>query len=702
MNKNSILSNPGLIIGLVSGLIGGLIGVVAAFMAHWIVGIVILGVEFFVFRLLWKVLFQPILKQKRLMAEGIDADATILSLSETGSSLQIGGALPKAGVELVLEVSPSYMASYQASVRTYITVFEMQKFQPGSKIKIKYNPKNPQELIVVEGHAFTNFKTGIEINKEDAQKLLETVTETQKDLFERGIEKKAVIKSSKETGVVVNGDNPLVEMEVEVNPGGLEAYAAKVYAVVVRASLYKTAPGKEILVKTDPNNKEILTLFSLQDNSTVVNAESYPTDHLHHYTPSQFQHHNPSGKKRGCSIIFLSLIGIGILIGLWFLLRDVFIPNRIKGDFVDAVMVPGDNGQAVLFMITDGTFYYTSETETPGRHTIETKSLFDKLYIYIYDPVSEKVLFKEKISYDNAPNINKIKYINGRVWFIQDYYSNHDPEVSIRDAASGLELSGTEAFVSSFPQLSTGLSELLIYYPELSVDINFMDHTNYYYKTKLTGMQIKTKDGQQFDYFFDPDSLYDNANEYKKYWINNNSLREHWFVLDEQKAPRNELIMIEGSSRDFDAKTCSRKDTVEKYQSLLNRSNQRKFSKEELLAFQGLKMKALTPGQFYLEGFKIYEDNDYVIIVHQDQVGSGAKRQISCIKADGKICWTLDQEDFFEDMAIDPENPFSETFFIRDKIEGCRIGSTFGLNLQQVGFAGYDIETGKKLWEYIN
>jgi hypothetical protein len=702
MSKNGFPFNAGLIIGLAGGLIGGLVGVVAAFMAHWIIGLIVLAIMFFVFRMIWRMIFQPALRNKRLMETGIEAEATIISISETGSSLQIGGALPKAGVELILEVDATDRPAYKAAVRTFVTVFEIQKFQPGSKIKVKYDAKNPQLIAIVEGHAFSNFQSGLEMNKEEAQKLLEELTKTQQDLFSRGVEEKGIIRSSRETGVLVNGDNPLVEMEVEVSPGNSDSLVTKLFAVVMRASLYKSAPGKEITVKTDPDNRKRLTLFHLAD-AVMVNADSsLPSDQIHHNTPADFIQHYKPNKKRGCSLIFFVILGVGLLIGLWFLLRDELMPNRIKGDYKDAILVPGVNGNPVLFLITDGSFYYTSETNTPGEHSIKTKSLFDKMYIYKYDPINEKVLYKKKLSFDNPPTMVKLKYINNRIWLIQDSYSNHDPKIQIFDPETCNEISSTEAFVSGFPQLSSGIAELNIFNSELRFSIRNLDHTSMDAKINEERMTIKTKDGQQFDYYFNVDSLFANSVDYEKHLLKFDSSRTHWFIMDDMKAPRKEMLIVEGKVQDFDAEKCKLKDTIKKYSDYKYYDIIKNYSPAQKFVLQGLKLITPENSNIFLEGFIIYTDNDFCVIVHQDQVGDGAKRLITCINASGKKCWTLTQDDIFEELALDPDDAFSTAFFIKSSVTGLRLGNTFALKFNDVGIAGYDIESGKKLWEFID
>ncbi|MBL7129399.1 MAG: hypothetical protein ISS16_10515 [Ignavibacteria bacterium] len=53
----------------------------------------------------------------------------------------------------------------------------------------------------------------------------------------------------------------------------------------------------------------------------------------------------------------------------------------------------------------------------------------------------------------------------------------------------------------------------------------------------------------------------------------------------------------------------------------------------------------------------------------------------------------------FEELKIDEEeDPFSQIFFMKDKISGSISGNIMIFKLTPVGIIGFDFQTCKKLW----
>jgi hypothetical protein len=70
---------------------------------------------------------------------------------------------------------------------------------------------------------------------------------------------RAIIKKYTWLGAYVNGNNPYVELELEVLPENAASFSGKARGVIADASIPKYQPGSEIFVKYD-----------LYDNSKVV------------------------------------------------------------------------------------------------------------------------------------------------------------------------------------------------------------------------------------------------------------------------------------------------------------------------------------------------------------------------------------------------------------------------------------------------
>ncbi len=99
----------------------------------------------------WFALFRGFVEAERLNDIGLDGEAEILTLAENGSSIQVGGSVPKPGVTMTVRVSVPGKAPYEAKIRTFISPFEIARFNPGNKIQVKVDPEKPSNLVIAEG-----------------------------------------------------------------------------------------------------------------------------------------------------------------------------------------------------------------------------------------------------------------------------------------------------------------------------------------------------------------------------------------------------------------------------------------------------------------------------------------------------------------------------------------------------------------------
>ena len=70
-----------------------------------------------------------------------------------------------------------------------------------------------------------------------------------------GIYSKAIVTKYTAMGVNVNGNNPLVTLEIQVLPDDEPAFGATVKGVIKQTSVQLFKPGEEIFVKYDPYDK---------------------------------------------------------------------------------------------------------------------------------------------------------------------------------------------------------------------------------------------------------------------------------------------------------------------------------------------------------------------------------------------------------------------------------------------------------------
>lgn len=137
-------------IGIIFGIFGALIGLIVGFAGSMIIGVIYTFVFVGVGCLLWFVMFKPMVERNRLLETGESAEATVIAIAENGSSMTVGGAIPKAGMTIQVEVRPKDKTPYRANLNTYVSMFELAKYQPGSIVQVKFDSKNPQKVAIAE------------------------------------------------------------------------------------------------------------------------------------------------------------------------------------------------------------------------------------------------------------------------------------------------------------------------------------------------------------------------------------------------------------------------------------------------------------------------------------------------------------------------------------------------------------------------
>lgn len=82
--------------------------------------------------------------EKQLYAAGQDAAATILEVHDTGFATKRYTQL-----ELVLDVMPEGGAAFRVKTTKMISQSHVSLFQPGAKLKVKYDPAHPGQIALV-------------------------------------------------------------------------------------------------------------------------------------------------------------------------------------------------------------------------------------------------------------------------------------------------------------------------------------------------------------------------------------------------------------------------------------------------------------------------------------------------------------------------------------------------------------------------
>ena len=82
--------------------------------------------------------------KKRLIREGIEADAVLLNMEQTG--LYVNN---QPQIKLQVQVHPSTGRNFVSEVREVLTLIDLSQLRIGSTLKVKYNPANTKEVVVL-------------------------------------------------------------------------------------------------------------------------------------------------------------------------------------------------------------------------------------------------------------------------------------------------------------------------------------------------------------------------------------------------------------------------------------------------------------------------------------------------------------------------------------------------------------------------
>jgi hypothetical protein len=250
--------NAGIWIGIIGGIIGLLVGVGSVVMTGGSVGIYIaLGMLLFfggMFYLFYRIFFKHMINASRLQKTGISGTARIVEVKDTGITINKNPQL-----KLILEVKNSFGQRYTADCRAMVSRINPVVYQPGMEIPVKIDPKNEKNVVI---DFSANTQSNVAFTQPNSDILKAELKQLQKEnesILLSGKPARAIIKKFTLLGANVNGNNPYVELELEVLPENYPSFPGKAKGVIAEASLPKYQPGCTIHIKYD-----------LYDNSKVV------------------------------------------------------------------------------------------------------------------------------------------------------------------------------------------------------------------------------------------------------------------------------------------------------------------------------------------------------------------------------------------------------------------------------------------------
>jgi hypothetical protein len=257
--------NAGIWIGIVGGAIGLIVGLASVLSvggtAGPIISLVMLVVFGGMFYLFYRLFFKPMINANRLQKIGIPGKARILEVKDTGVTIN-----NNPQIKLILEVKNNFGQKYNTQCRVLVSRINPNAYMPGMEVPVKIDPKNEQNVVIdFSGSAAASNAPASTYNKSavDETVLKSELEQMQKDndaIRLSGRSARAIVKKYTWLGAYVNGNNPYVELEVEVLPEVSAAFSGKMKGVIAEASVSKFQPGEEIMVKYDYYDNSKVTI----------------------------------------------------------------------------------------------------------------------------------------------------------------------------------------------------------------------------------------------------------------------------------------------------------------------------------------------------------------------------------------------------------------------------------------------------------
>jgi hypothetical protein len=253
--------NASVWIGIIGGIIGLLAGVGAVVATAGSTGIymgtgmlVLFGGMFYLF---YRLFFKSMINASRLQKTGLPGTARILEVKDTGITIN-----NNPQVKLILEVKNNFGQKYTTECRVLVSRINPNAYSPGMEVPVKIDPKNEKNVVIDFSGGQSATAAGIPQAGADMLALKADLEQMQKDnevILASGKPARAIIKKVTLLGVNVNGNNPYVELELEVLPDNYPSFSGKAKGVIGEVALPKYQPGCTVFVKYD-----------LYDNSKVV------------------------------------------------------------------------------------------------------------------------------------------------------------------------------------------------------------------------------------------------------------------------------------------------------------------------------------------------------------------------------------------------------------------------------------------------
>jgi hypothetical protein len=205
--------------------------------------------------------------KREVLQTGTDAMATILSIHDTGVQIN-----DQPMLRLRLQVQARGLSPFEAEVEQVVPYAQLSVHQPGARLAVKYDPRDHTRIAVVPGSVTAPATggaqppAGIPLHAGQVQQLLLRYDAENRQVAERGLPAPAKVLQYSPMGINLNGNNPVVNLLLEVHPTDTPAFTAQALGIAIaEAAVGKYQPGQMVTVRYRPDD---LTRVAVQRSGT--------------------------------------------------------------------------------------------------------------------------------------------------------------------------------------------------------------------------------------------------------------------------------------------------------------------------------------------------------------------------------------------------------------------------------------------------
>ncbi|KOY85185.1 hypothetical protein AD998_02575 [bacterium 336/3] len=384
--------------------------------------------------------------------------------------------------------------------------------------------------------------------------------------------------------------------------------------------------------------------------------------------------------KQGCISLILT---IALLVTGWQLARKFLFQHSIP-DYYYA-------GQFNInpYSVQVNTLKVGFKNDKPYIWIFTYNKKFNRGYDYridIIDPIEKKLI--KSIPCEQTTSITAGSQMSDFNWYNDFFFAGNELlGLESRNVDNGDIKENNETLSKKFPQLASGIGKV-----EKSSNCNQC-------------VQITTKDGLQFLYFFERNILMA-ENEYKQKEealskfnapIDTTSkdfeLKHFWGLTRKEQNIRQQLYLTKQHiyilARNLSASEISRLEEMSKSVANIDSDEKRNES------IRNEKLVVLVPNKVFLEANIIASNAQYCVVLHNQSIEKDAKKVITCVNNQGRILWELVSPNFESFEKLDGQYPQLSGKIGKNQV--ILINNTY----QNRAVCGLDIQTGKLIWEFI-